>query len=363
MRIAPLADDLIEWVALRLNLAPVPVAASVYGMPAARTLAVAQRLGLLSHLARTPATAAEVARALALEPVPTRLLLETLEGARHLTRRRDGRYALHRRARRWLDPASSVSVLGYLDHTADYWAWWADLERIVREGGSFAIHAARDDDPSWRRYITGQHELARLSADEVARAIELPAGSARLLDLGGGHGTFAAALCRRYPGLEATVLDLAGSAAIGRELNEERVAFRTGDMLDPATELGGPYDAVLLFDVLHHLTEAQIEALLARIRAALPPGGTLAVLDLFRTNGRGPGGGNLAARAARRLLGPRRPRASAAFLGLFFHLTSGADLPEARRFARQLAAAGFAPPRRARVRRLPDQRLYLARAL
>lgn len=356
MRIAPRADDLIEWVALRLNLAPIPVAASVYGMPAARTIAVAQRLGLLGHLARTPATAPEAARALGLEPVPTRLLLEALAGARHVTQRRDGRYSLARRARRWLDPASPASVAGYLDHTADYWDWWADLERIVRDGGSFAIHSVPEADPSWRRYIVGQHELARLSADEVARAIELPAGSSLLLDLGGGHGTFAAALCRRYPGLDATVLDLPGSVAIGRELNGDRVGFREGDMLDPALPLGGPYDAVLLFDVIHHLSGEQTQALLARVRAALRPGGVLAVLDLFRTEG--PNGG-----AVGRVLARRRPRASAAFLGLFFHLTSGAELPGTREFSRQLAGAGFGAPRRTRVRRLPDQRLYLARAV
>lgn len=345
MRIGPLADDLTEWVALKLNLAPVPLAASVYGMPAARTLAVAQRLGLLAHLARTPATAAEAARALGLEPVPTRLLLEALAGARHVTRRRrDGRYVLHRRARRWLDPTSPTSVASYLDHTADYWAWWADLERIVREGGSFAIHDAAAPDPSWRRYVTGQHELARLSADEVAAVVALPADATRLLDLGGAHGTFAAALCRRHPGLEATVLDLPGSVAVGREIAEGRVAFREGDMLDPGSDLGGPYDAVLLFDVVHHLTPEQTLTLLRRIRGVLRPGGTLAVLDLFRTGRR------------------RRPRASAAFLGLFFHLTSGADLPSAAGLARGLAAAGFGPPARARVRRLPDQRLYVARA-
>jgi len=347
MRIAPVADDLIERVALRLNLAPVPIAASVYGMPAARTLAVAQRLGLLAHLARTPASPEEAARALGLQPVPTRLLLEALAGARHVARRRrDGHYALHRRARRWLDPAAPTSVAGYLDHTADYWAWWGDLEQIVRDGGSFAIHDAPAEDPSWRRYVTGQHELARLSAAEVAAAIVLPAGATRLLDLGGAHGTFAAALCDRHPGLEATVLDLPGSVAVGRELrgDDPRVAFVEGDMLDPGTDLGGPHDAVLLFDVIHHLSAEQTAALLTRIRAVLRPGGTLAVLDLFR--------------APRRF--GRPPRASAAFLGLFFHLTSGADLPSEAGLLRALGAAGFGAPERRRVRRLPDQRLYLA---
>jgi SAM-dependent methyltransferase len=347
MRIAPLADDLLEWVALRLNLAPVPLAASVYGMPAARSLAVAQRVGLLGRLARGPATPEALAGELGLQPVPTRLLLEALVGARHVSRGRDGRYRLHRRARRWLDPASPTSVAGYLDHTADYWAWWGELERVLRDGHSVEIHDAPAGDPSWRRYITGQHELARLSAGEVAAAIELPEGARSVLDLAGAHGTFAAALCRRHPGLRATVVDLPGSTAVGREIvaasgMADRVAHVDGDMFE--ADLRGPHDAVLCFDIVHHLRPDDVVRLFGRARAGLRPGGTLAVLDLFRS-------------------GRRRPRASAAFLGLFFHLTSGADLHSPAELRAYLRAAGFGEPRATRIRRLPDQRLVQAKAV
>ena len=347
MRLAPVADDLLEWLGLRLNFGPIPLASAVYGMPAARTLAVGHRLGVFAHLARSgPCTAERLASDLCLAPVPTRLLLDALAGARHLRRDRRGRYALGRRARKWLDPESPASVAGYVDHTSDYWAWWGDLERIVREGGHFEIHAAPPGDESWRRYITGQHELARLSAREVARAIRLPAGATALLDLAGAHGTFAAALCERHPRLNATVLDLPGSAAVGRAIVEAagmagRVRHVDGDMF--TAELGGPYDAALCFDIVHHLSPSQVVDLFTRTRGALRPGGTLAVLDLFRAD-RG------------------RPRASAAFLGLFFHLTSGADLHTERDLRSHLREAGFSAPERTRIHRLPDQRLLQARA-
>jgi len=61
MRFVAAADDLVEWIALRLNLGPVPLAASMYGMATARTLAVAQRVGVLARLARAPASARDVA--------------------------------------------------------------------------------------------------------------------------------------------------------------------------------------------------------------------------------------------------------------------------------------------------------------
>jgi len=74
-----------------------------------------------------------------------------------------------------------------------------------------------------------------------------------------------------------------------------------------SADLGGPYDGALVFGILHHLPGERALALLSRVRAAMKPGGTLAVLDMFRADA-------------------QRQRASAAALGLLFHLTSGADL-------------------------------------
>ena len=111
-----------------------------------------------------------------------------------------------------------------------------------------------------------------------------------------------------------------------------------------SADLGGPYDGALVFDIIHHLSAEQTVALLRRVRAALRPGATIAILDMFRR----PGG---------------RQTASAAALGLFFHLTSGADLPDPAELAEHLREAGFSAPRRTRIRRIPDQDLYQAVAL
>jgi len=329
----PAGEKLIERVVWALNAGPAPIVEALFGPAQARVLHVAVRTGMLARLARGPATPEALAAQLGLAPEPTRLVLACLHAQRHVRRRRGGSYVLTRRSRRWLDPSSRRSVHGYLDHTADYWAWWARLEDVVRGGLPEEIHAAPAEDPSWERYIRGQYELARLSAPEVARALALPARPTALLDAGGAHGEFAAALTRRHPALRATVLDLPGAVRVGRELvRDPRVAFVEGDLA--TAELGGPYDAALLFNVIHHLAPEQIEALLARLHAALAPGGTLAVLDLFEITGSG------------------------AHLGLFFHLTSGAATYAPRQLAAWLAAAGFAPPRRVPLRRIPAQTLF-----
>lgn len=340
----PAGESWRERLGIRANLAPTPILEALFGPIQARALHVAVRTGMLARLADGPVTVGALARELELAEAPAGLVLACLAAQGHARRGRDGRWRLTRRSRRWLDPRSPASVHAYLDHTADYWSWWQRLEDLVRGGAPEAIHDLAPHDPAWRRYVLGQHELARLSAPEVARALTLTPGTKRLLDLGGAHGEFAAELCRRHPGLSATVLDLPGSVAVGREIMAgaglaDRVAFAEGDLR--TAPLAGPYDVVLLFNVVHHLAGPEAGALLRRIHGALTPGGTLAVLDLFLREGDRPGPG--------------------AHLGLFFHLTSGATTPTLERLAAWLGDAGFAPPRDLPVRRLPPQRLVLAR--
>lgn len=219
-------------------------------------------------------------------------------------------------------------------------------EHSAGGGDSIDLHSLSADAPGWETYIRGQYELARLSADTMSKAIPLPRDSSSLVDLGGGHGLFAAAVCRRHPGLRATVVDLPGSVAVGRKIASEAgitdvVGFVEGDMF--LADLGGPHDAVLCCSILHHFSPDRIRALMARARAALRPDGVIAVLDLFHAE--------------------REPSFSAGVFELFFHVTSGMDTPTEEGLSATLIASGFSKPRRRALRAIPDLRLYTAEAV
>jgi 2-polyprenyl-3-methyl-5-hydroxy-6-metoxy-1,4-benzoquinol methylase len=176
----------------------------------------------------------------------------------------------------------------------------------------------------------------------VARKLHLPDGATKLIDVAGGHGWFSAALCQRHPGLEATVFDLPASAAVGRQIVAEvgmsdRVRHVEGNAL--ADDLGGPYDAALCFNLVHHFDHETNVELLRRIRAALRPGGALAVLDLIASHD--------------------HPD-SAALLGLFFCLTSAAATYTDEEVRDWFARAGFRAPRRITIRTLPNLAVYEA---
>lgn len=353
MRIVVRGETVLERLALRTRRAPRPAFEAAAGMALSGVLVAAARLGLLEQLARRPCTARELADALELRRETTRLLLDALCALGYV-RVRHGRFVPTRQARRWLLPESAVSVRHFVAGHRDYWGWWSRLPDVAQGGPSAGHHDAPPDDPYWRDYITGQYELARLSAPELAAALHVPRGARRVLDIGGGHGWFAAELCRRHPGMRATVLDLPGSVAVGRDLLQQSgyghlVEHKVADVRE--ADLGRGYDVALCLNLIHHLRAGEIADLFRRTHAALRPDGTLAVLDLFS---------GAPSPYARRL---HRPGAAASCLGLLFHLSSGAEVYSPAQLAGWLEAAGFSRARRTRLRRIPAQTLYQARAL
>jgi ubiquinone/menaquinone biosynthesis C-methylase UbiE len=147
------------------------------------------------------------------------------------------------------------------------------------------MHEQRQDDAErWEAYIRGLFELSRAEHDSNAALVGVE-GARRLVDVAGGHGGFAMAMCRRHPSLEATVLDLPPSAAVGRKIVAEqgyadRVSFREGDVFELG--LGENLDVVSVFNLIHHLPEERDRELCRMAREALRPGGVLVIGDSAR---------------------------------------------------------------------------------
>ncbi|HET9720858.1 MAG TPA: class I SAM-dependent methyltransferase [Solirubrobacteraceae bacterium] len=337
MRVGVRYEGLLERLGGLANQVPVPIGLSMFGMPIARSVQTAQRLGVFTRLAERPWRSRELAAELGVREQGLRRLLDVLVATGVLRLGRDGRYSMPRRVRTWLDPGSPHYLGDFLADSHHYWEWWGGLEDLVREGRSVELHDRGPDDPYWRSYITGQYQLARLSSDAVARVVALAPDARSLLDVAGAHGEFAMALCRRHRQLHAMIVDLPGSARIGREIvaaegMADRVAYVEGDMFE--ADLGGLHDGALVFNILHHLTPDRARALLERVAGVLRPGAPLCVVDLFDR----PAG---------------QPPDSGAYLGLFFHLTSGADTYSRAETAQWMQACGFGTVRARTLPQLP----------
>lgn len=335
MRLGVRPDNPIEALALLSGRVPGALFETYFAFMAARVVMAASSLGVFEALAERPDEAAGLATRLELDPAGVQVLLLALRSQGYLEER-DGRMHNGAQVERFLlrgSPESLAEWIGSFNY--DMWEHFGHLEEVLRTGTPIGLHERGPEDPYWERYLRGLFELSRLQADVVARLIpaERPR---RLLDLAGGHGGFAMALCRRHPGLTATIVELEGAARAGRAIVAEqgmadRVSFEEGDLF--AHDPGGGYDIATAHNIVHHFDAEQNVELLGRAHAALRPGGTMAVLELERPE---PG---------------RRGSPIGTLTGVLFFITSAARTYTGRELAGFFAEAGF---RRVRARRHPE---------
>ncbi len=140
------------------------------------------KLDLFSHAG----TASELAQVTACEPRGLEMLLNALT-ALELMEKEGDRFAATPFAAEYLS-RNSPSYLGYIImHHHHLMAGWSRLDESERE--SFEM---------------GMFNLAMLNAPKVVARVDLQ-GKRRLLDLGGGPGTYAIHFCQANPQLTATV--------------------------------------------------------------------------------------------------------------------------------------------------------------
>jgi SAM-dependent methyltransferase len=326
---------------------PDPFEDTFIAMAGARAVITATRLGVFDALADEAAAAPAVADRLGLERTGVEALLTALAAEGYLEADTGGRHRPSTSARRHLVSSSPESIASFIGgYNADAWDMLAGLEDLLAGRAEPSRHDHPVGDPHWETYIRGLFELSRDEHD--ANAATVPAEDPRrLLDLAGGHGGFAIAMCRRHPRLRATVLDLPGSVRVGRRIVADeglgdRVGFREGDVLE--ADLGAGLDVCSAFNLLHHLPDHAVQTLLRRVLASLAAGGWLVIGDTERTE---PG---------------ELPSRNGALSGLVYYASSGTRNYTRREVTGWLEDAGFSQLRVVRNQRSPWRVLYLARA-
>lgn len=305
--------------------------AAVQGYRAGRVILSAFELGIFTLLGGGEKSAAGVAKEAGADPRACERLLNAL-CALGLVRKTGNRFRNAPLARRHL-VAGRPEFMAGLGHRAAQWRSWATLTEAVRRGRAVAVRpAVRGDEKRRRAFIAAMHERACLQAPRIVARLDLSRARS-CLDIGGGSGAYAVALCRARPGLRVTVFDLPGIIEIARELVARerlpgRIDFLAGDFRRGG--FGRGYDLALLSAVVHMNGVEQNRRLVARAAAALAPGGQLVVQDFILDESR------------------TRPAAGAFFALNMLVSTRRGDAYTAGEIAGWMRAAGLV-----RVRRVP----------
>jgi hypothetical protein len=254
-----------------------------HGYQRSMILLAALKLGVFRALAGGACDAKMLARRVGADAEKLSILLDAL-AALGLVEKRGRRYRNVKPAHDFLlpGPRSKESILL---HHLDGWGEWGRLPSTIRAGRKPRGGAQG----TWQEnFIRGMEENALERAAAVARGIPLRPGE-RVLDLGGGPGTYAVAWAAASPDAVITVFDTPGTLRVTRKILREkgasmRVRLLEGDFLvDP---IGGPYDFIWISQILHAFSEADCRKLLRKARAALGPGGRAAVQEFLLAEGK-----------------------------------------------------------------------------
>lgn len=276
--------------------------------------------GLLDRL---PATPNGLAADLDLDEHAVRVVLEALAQWRLVEQGERGAYVLGPAA-----PATPDVIAVLRHHAAAIRNWAGQVEASLR----------RDDQPRSPHPHGMGIMLAALDVNgresapgTVDACLERLPAARTALDLGGGHGQYALELARR--GLDVTVQDQPPAVEWAEqrgELAQAGVRLFTGDLFETLPDQR--FDLVFCAGVVYTYGPDQVLELYRRARAAIAPGGALAVHTFLR------GHLPLAPIFAVQMLGTRR----------------GGDTHSLDEHRRWLAEAGYANVESVRLTRRPE---------
>jgi SAM-dependent methyltransferase len=241
------------------------------------------KLDVFSAIAESPLTAEQVAQNISGDVRAVAMLLDSLT-ALGLLAKSDGVYATTPFSAAHLS-RSSLTYMGHIImHHHHLVEGWSRLSEAVVSGAPVRKSVSHDAAETVREsFLMGMFNLACLLAPRITQVIDL-SNFSRLLDLGGGPGTYAIHFCLANPRLTAKIYDLSttkcfAETTVARFDLSDRIDFVSGDY--NAEPLPAGFDVAWLSHVLHADGPEACKKLLSKAVAALNPGGLLLVQEFI----------------------------------------------------------------------------------
>jgi 2-polyprenyl-3-methyl-5-hydroxy-6-metoxy-1,4-benzoquinol methylase len=276
-------ENPLEWLALKTNQVPIPLLHVQMYFVMAKAVMEAAESGVFGAISHGKSTPEAIAEACGLHPRPLAQLLTLLVSMEYL-HFENGTFSMTPMAQKWISPDSPHSVHAiavYNNQVA--WDWVTHLGEYLRTGKGMESHDVFGE-TQWKLYQDAMFAVARSEVREFEKRVPIPKSATTILDIGGANGQYATALCRKYPQLKATILDLVGAIENAAPLANDvkhQIDFEVGNAL--TDDLGeNRYDVVLLSNVAHHFTEEQNQELTQRIMRSLRRGGIVIINEFIR---------------------------------------------------------------------------------
>jgi 2-polyprenyl-3-methyl-5-hydroxy-6-metoxy-1,4-benzoquinol methylase len=198
-----------------------------------------------------------------------------------------GRYRHSATSAAFLDPRSPASLASIAQFLANpaMRETYDNLAEIVRNGRTSlpGEGTVEPENPVWVQFAESMAPMmAPMAAPLGAVVLEGHNGPMHVLDIAAGHGLFGIEIAKQNPHARVTGLDWAPVLRVALENARKAGVHERYNMLPGSAfdvDFGGPYDAVLLTNFLHHFDKPTCVGLLKKVRGSLKPGGRVATLE------------------------------------------------------------------------------------
>jgi len=284
MRVGLRPGNPLAWLLDKFGCIPRALLETLHGTAHARCIMLGVKLGVFDAIDQGDHSLEQLAAKTSSNPSALDKLLRALAGGGYLAFANDG-WKLTPHSKRWLVRSSPRCIADQILHGFVQWKAIEGFEVFIRTGQPLDLHSQFTAE-DWVAYQRGMKQIASMAVKEIVARTPMPKEPRRMLDIGGSHGLYSAAFCRKYPALEAVVFDLPeavehAAPLLAEEQMGTRVVHRAGDALtEPLGEK--QWDFVFVSQLLHHFTAEMNQELCQRVSSALKPGGIFAVSEIER---------------------------------------------------------------------------------
>ena len=167
---------------------------------------------------------------------------------------------------------------------------FARMTEAVRRGGTARVEGSTvTENPEWVTFARAMMPLMRMPSQMMAAALRQGGEAHKVLDIAAGHGMYGISVAKENPDAQVYAADWKNVLEVAKE-NAQAMGVSDRYHLIPGsafeTDFGSDYDLVLVPNFLHHFDVATNTKLLKKMRAALKPGGRVAILEFMPNDDR-----------------------------------------------------------------------------
>lgn len=287
MKFSPIAQTPLEWIALKAGLVPTPLAYSHFGFMLSKFLLEAVDKGIFEAIAHRKVSLEDICTTCNLNAKAVESLLGVL-ATMGLIKQNSGMFSLTRKSKKWIlkDSPDSLYWLMMFDNRVCL-EWMEYVGTFLETGKGLQYHETFNEE-QWFYYQKAMEATASATSREALSKIPVHSGATKMLDIGGSHGLYSVALCKKHPRLSSIILDLPGAVDKAAPILEKykmgiKITHQPGNII--TDDIGqANYDVIIMASVAHHFTKEENKHVAKKAFEALKPGGTFTILEVLRAD-------------------------------------------------------------------------------